>query len=175
MICDFVLCIFLLTAAYFDSRQFKIPNKMIIAGVLTAIILNTITYGLKGLKVSLFGGVVAFILGFFMWKLKVFKAGDAKLLMMIGFFEGIEDMWMPLCAAIIAAGILSLFLMVRNHQLKSRLQRVWLHFKLMFMRRKYEGYVPVDNDQIKMPFAVPVFIGILIYKIFMISREGVLL
>ena len=175
MICDFVLCFFLLTAAYSDSRRFKIPNKLILAGVVTAIILNTITDGVNGLKLSLAGGVVAFIIGFLTWKLKVFKAGDAKLLMMIGFFEGIEDMWKPLSAAIIVAGIMSLFLMIRNHQLKSRFQRVWLHLKLMVLNRKYEGYVPVDNDQIKMPFAIPVFIGILVYKLIVVGREGVLL
>ena len=151
--------------AYGDYKYYKIPNKNILYGLVIGIVSMLFVYGIKGIRLSLLGGVTFLIIGYIFWKIKIFRAGDAKFLCLIGIFEGFDDMWMTISIAIIVSGIIATVMMVKDRSLKERLTKIGVYFKFLFVSKKFFGYWSDENDRIKMPFATTCFIGILIYKL----------
>lgn len=78
---------FMGVAAVIDLMTGKIKNELnltgFIFGVIFAILDPTIS-----IWMALLGAVVAFVLSYFCWRIRAFKAGDAKLLCVEGVFVG---------------------------------------------------------------------------------------
>lgn len=153
-------------AACEDLKNYRVSNKNILLGHVFGVLCMIITKGAAGLKLSLTGSFTALLIGYFLWKINIFKAGDAKLIWMIGTFEGVNDMWITIAMGVIAAGITAFIMMIRDHSVKDRLVRIKLYIESIFISRKMEGYRAKDDDHLKLPFATACFSGILIYKLF---------
>ena len=164
----------LFLAARQDYIDRKIPNILILTGVVSGMIIGLIGDGAAFLQNGTLqlskilsvaeGNFVGFAIGYLFWKMHVFKAGDAKLIWMIGALEGFSGFWMSLAAAIIAGGILSFFMMCKYGVLKERMLRVIYHIQYLVMTRSFEAYRPVEKDTLRMPFAVSAFVGIAFWK-----------
>lgn len=90
---EFILITLLSVAAMYDLNYAKIPNRLILAGLVTALIsllygsgsLNTVDVydRLLGMSIPLLAGVVIYAFG-------ILGAGDIKLLCVIGAFLGVR-------------------------------------------------------------------------------------
>ena len=78
----------LLAAACTDWKRRRIPNRLTVAMAATGILLGVLMGGLSGLLGSLGGLAAGLAVGVILWLLKIFRAGDAKLLAALGAMMG---------------------------------------------------------------------------------------
>ena len=85
----FILSIFVIICLVTDLRERKIYNKVIAAGLVTALITNVILQGFfNGLRFTLAGLLMGIILLLLPFSMGGLGAGDVKMLGMIGAFTG---------------------------------------------------------------------------------------
>ena len=86
---DFLLLeAILVIAAGWDVAQRRVPNPLVLCGLLLGPCLAVWDAGWTGLGLSVLGVVVGFALTFPQWALKLMGGGDAKLFMVVGAFLG---------------------------------------------------------------------------------------
>ena len=98
------LVLVLVSAVWQDIKERKISNKTIITGLVLGLFFSALRPDIT-LPETFFGAAAAFAIGYVCWKLKVFRAGDAKLLCVVGAFTGIR-MILPCFVYTIFAGAL---------------------------------------------------------------------
>jgi prepilin peptidase CpaA len=96
------LSVLLVLAIWYDWRVRKIPNTLVLWGVLTALGLSLTPRGI-GLDAALLGGLTGFLVFLLLYVFKMVGAGDVKLIAALGLFVGWPDM-AKVCVAILLAG-----------------------------------------------------------------------
>lgn len=150
-------CLLFVSAVY-DYKIGKIPNKIILTGVAFATVLAALQ-GWNSFWNAVIGGGFALGVGFLLWKLHIFRAGDAKLLWMTMQFAGYNCWAQHLASIFIAGGVFALYIMLHHGILVQRMKRVWSYLICMFFSRKFSTYTPIENDTIRFPFAVAILLG----------------
>lgn len=120
-----ILFAILLAVAMIDYKTMRIPNAIIIFGLIigsiyrvaSALHLNDLTVILRGLAGMLVGGAV--IGGFMLLSLLLFRKqgmgmGDLKLLAMIGLFVGSQRVLYTTYISVILAGVYGLILLIKG-------------------------------------------------------------
>lgn len=103
-----LLLVTLLLAMWFDFRERRIPNILIIFGIAGAVAINVIEGGLSAIG-SVFAGLAAglFVLVPF-FALRLVGAGDVKLMGVVGGYVGIHALLPISLYLFIAGGVLSI-------------------------------------------------------------------
>lgn len=86
MIKSIVLITILIIAAIVDVKTMKIPNILILVGLIAGVILNILTIKLSDWILIVIGTIVILIFGFF----RLLGMGDIKLWLVINLFEGLK-------------------------------------------------------------------------------------
>ena len=92
------------TAAWSDSQTFRIPNTLVLAGVVLGLLCQVWLAGLGGLGQGLMGMGLGLGLLFPMYLLGFMGAGDVKLMGAVGALLGPERLLTVLIFSIVAAG-----------------------------------------------------------------------
>lgn len=107
------LVVLLVLASAQDIKERKIANKLNVAGLLCGLVLSffrpDITFGESAL-----GAAVALGVGFACWMLKIFRAGDAKLLCAVGAFVGWKMSLNCLLLAILVGAVAGIPLLIKR-------------------------------------------------------------
>jgi len=173
-----ILIVLLLLVTREDIRSHRIPNKLVLVGVVLGLGLNGLLPGGLGCNIEVPGGIgwlVAFkglLLGIVvllpMYLLRAMGAGDVKLMGMVGAFLGTGDLVGVVIATLIAGGLMALAVALWSRQLVNMLQNI----KLMLfggLLKMNSGQLPTMNDLpvsvAKLPYAVAITAGTLGYLI----------
>lgn len=173
-----VLTVLLLLAMREDLRSHRIPNKLILVGVVLGLGLNgllpagggfnSMVPGGLGWLAALKGLALGFAVLLPMYLLRAMGAGDVKLMGMVGAFLGPGDLIGALIATFIAGGVMALVVALWSRQLMNMLQNI----KLMLfgsLLRMNAGQLPIMNDLpvsvAKLPYAVAITVGTLGYLV----------
>ena len=146
-------------AVYQDIRYLKIKNRLnlflLLAGLLLAM-----TGGIDKVLDSAIGMALPFAIGFILYALRIFGAGDVKFLMALGALMGSEWIINCMIASILSGGMLALFVMLYRGILWERLRYVWNYLKMLFLMKKVSAYQVLDNKQKQFfPFAIAIACG----------------
>lgn len=172
------LTVLMLLATREDIRSRRIPNKLVLVGVLLGLGLNGLLPAGSGFNSSIPGGLgllaaaKGMVLGIAvllpMYLLRAMGAGDVKLMGMVGAFLGPVDLIGAVIATFIAGGVMALVVALWSKQLVNMLQNV----KLMLfsgLLRMNAGQLPTMNDLPvsvgKLPYAVAIMVGTLGYLV----------
>ncbi len=173
-----ILVVLLSLAAREDIRSHRIPNKLVLVGVVLGLGLNGLLPSGLGFNSEVPGGIgwvaaakglalgIAVLLP--MYLLRAMGAGDVKLMGMVGAFLGAGDLIGALIATLIAGGVMALVVALWSRQLVNMLQNI----KLMLfggLLKMNLGQLPTMNDLpvsvAKLPYAVAITAGTLGYLI----------
>lgn len=88
MLCDLLLLVFVTAAAISDLMRRKIPNRLVLAGMLAALALHGAVGAPSWLPDCAGGMATGFFLFLPLYLLRGMAAGDVKLIAMVGAFAG---------------------------------------------------------------------------------------
>ncbi len=126
-----LLGILVAIAAVFDIRFRRIPNWLVLAGIVAGCIWNVYSSGFTGLGRSAAGLGLGFALYFPLYLIRARGAGDVKLLAAVGAITGPANcLWIFLTTAIVG-GIIAVVLLLFHGRLRKTL------FNLSLDRNRY--------------------------------------
>ncbi len=130
-----VILIFLLFGAvWMDFKETRIPNTLILFGLISGMLYHLMSDTGQGFLLVLFGIFLPIIVFFPLFMIGAMGAGDIKLLAVTGSFFSIGENVKCIGAAIVIGGIIGLF-------------------KLIFHKRAQK------KEKVGIRFSLPVFIG----------------
>jgi prepilin peptidase CpaA len=163
-----LLLLLVLPAAVFDYRQRRIPNWLVLAGLLAGTAMNTfLTYdnpsATTGLLYSLEGLGLAFIVYFPLYLLRGMGAGDVKLMAAVGAIVGpVLWLWIFFFTAVLG-GITAAIVVLSKGRVHRTLQNLWMI--LISVRYRQAPYatnpeLDVGTDQgVRLPHGAIIAIG----------------
>ena len=156
----------LLAASWTDWKLRKIPNRLTVSLAAAGVVLGILTGGLSGLLGSLGGLTTGLAVGVVLWLLRIFRAGDAKLLAALGAMMGWR--WLAACFVygLVAGAAVGILLLLAKGQLLRRMERLWSYFKMLFFSHRFSPYQPEKESEGEMPFAPFLAVGGLLACLF---------
>ena len=162
-----VLIPVVLLAAVCDLRTRHIPNWVNLAGLALGFVVNTIVYGLAGLKIAGLGFLLGFALKFVFYLLHLTSAGDVKLMAAVGAMVGPADWIAVFLLTAIVGGIWALVLVLAKRRFTDTAWNVrFLLGEMKELRAPYKGSEQLDvnsPEALTMPRGPVNALGVLIF------------
>lgn len=173
------LCILVLSAAWIDCRTFRIPNRVVGAGLAIGLVLNVVlpvgdgffsmTPGAIGIWRALAGAGVGFCVLFPMYLTRTMGAGDVKLMSMIGAFLGPNATLGAILWSFILGGALSLAIAIKNRKLRLLFTNIYEVLLGIILHMPLTGIgkvAPMRESAGRMPYALVIAAGVILYCLF---------
>ncbi|MGB7183067.1 MAG: A24 family peptidase [Burkholderiaceae bacterium] len=152
-----------------DTRERRIPNNLVLAGLLLALIFNSVTplgYGLfdyytpggVGFAASAYGALAVFVLFFALYALRIMGAGDVKLMAFFGALFGGLTVIDFTVTVFLCGGLLALSRMFNAE----RRAKVLMNLKLITLDRivsptgRDQSFDPNTDTAERLPFALAI-------------------
>lgn len=152
-----------LIAAIFDIRFRRIPNWLVLAGILVGFTWNVYSSGWSGLRSAAEGFGLGFALYFPLYLIRARGAGDVKLLAAVGAITGPGNcFWIFLSTAILGGIIALLLLMVRGRVQKTLFNVAWIVRDLLHFQAPYKSNEEVDvttTKGLRLPHGAMIAVG----------------
>lgn len=151
------------TAAVFDVREHRIPNRLTYPAIAMGMLLRWLFFGWQGLGSSLAGCVVAGGIVFVFYLVRTMGAGDVKLLAAVGSLVGVYDAIVALVATAIAGGVLALIYVFCRHRFGTTLRNVGsvLMFHVCNGLRAHPELNLDSPSALRMPYGLAIATGTL--------------
>jgi prepilin peptidase CpaA len=162
-IIDALFISFIILSACADIFYRKIFNSLTYPAIILGITLNFLYFGLKGLKFSLFGLLIGFILLVVLYILGAIGAGDVKFMAAIGSIKGAEFVLMGGLYGLIIAGIFAIIILIKNKRFFSTIRDILIGIFFFLSFRKYEHIKFDDKKSIYLPYAAYIAIGMIVF------------
>jgi len=173
-----LICLLLIISKH-DIHNHRIPNHLVLIGILLGLVFNsalpvgwgfnsTIPGGL-GFLASLEGiglGIMALLP---LYWIRAMGAGDVKLMGMIGAFVGPHDILGVVLATFVAGGLMALVVVLLSRQIKQLFQNIKL-IMIGALVNLSSGNMPHISDLPisvgKLPYAVAITAGVMSYLVY---------
>jgi prepilin peptidase CpaA len=151
-----LLCL-LFPAIYFDTRSFRIPNALTLAGCLAGLVLASYLRGWTGLEKSAAGMLAAFAIALPFWQWGWMGAGDVKLLAAVGAIMGLPLVFSVLALTAASGLVLSLLALAWHGRLRHTLAKIAASLSASLSAKIVIYYPPDDiTRRIRLPYALAI-------------------
>jgi prepilin peptidase CpaA len=162
-----LLGILVAVAAVFDIRYRRIPNWLVMAGIVAGMAWNVVAPGGYGLGRSAAGLGLGFALYFPLYLLRARGAGDVKLLAAVGAITGPRNcFWIFLLTAILGGLIALVLSMVRGRMRQTLFNTAWIMRDLLHLRAPYKSSAELDvttSRGLRLPHGAMIAVGALAF------------
>ncbi|HYN54200.1 MAG TPA: prepilin peptidase [Methylotenera sp.] len=153
----------LILAVITDLRARKIPNMLLLFGLIASLIGQTITPNGVGWLNWLTGVCVAFACFIPLYLLRAMAAGDVKLMMAVGGFLGYPLINTVVIYSYLAGGVIAICYVLVNGRVNLLMRNLYLmtfgrFIKTAHGRNVYDGQV-IKQSAGRIPFALAIAIG----------------
>jgi prepilin peptidase CpaA len=161
-----VLLVLAALAAIWDLRTRRIPNWLVLAGLIAGFGLNGFLYGLAGLATAGLGMLVGFGVYFVLYLLHAMGAGDVKFMAAVGSLVGWREWFQIFLAAIIIGAVAGVILALSKGRLRRTFGNVGFiiseiaHFRPPHVRR--EDLDVKSEKALRMPHGAAIAAGIFV-------------
>jgi prepilin peptidase CpaA len=153
-----------LTAAIYDIRFRRIPNWLVLAGIITGFAWNLYSGGWPGLGHSGEGLGLGFALYFPLYLLKARGAGDVKLLAAVGAIVGPGNcFWVFILTAILGGIIAMVILLLRGRVRRTFFNLSFIVHDLMKLRAPHHSSEELDVTKpkgMRLPHGAMIAVGV---------------
>jgi len=165
-----LLGILVAVAAVFDIRSRRIPNWLVLAGIIAGLTWNVSSSpGWSGLGRAAAGLGLGFILYFPLYLLRARGAGDVKLLAAVGAITGPGNcFWIFFLTAILGGAIAMLLLMFRGRVRRTFFNLGWIMQDLLHFRAPYRSNAELDVTTpkgMRLPHAAMIAVGTIAFLV----------
>lgn len=154
-------------AAVYDMRWRRIPNWVVLTGILLGIGSNTFLFEWAGLRFSLLGLGLAFVVYFPLYLLRGMGAGDVKLMASVGAMVGWANWIGIFIITAIVGGVAAVAFLLRRNRLIYGLSNVgYMVGELASLKAPYARNEALDISSarsMKLPHGVFIALGSLIF------------
>jgi prepilin peptidase CpaA len=166
LILQTILLIVVSIAAVYDIRFRRIPNWLVLTGLLLGLGINTSLFGWRGAKSSLLGAGLAFLIYFPLYLLRGMGAGDVKLMAAIGSMVGAANWFGIFIITLLLGGVMAIILLLTRGKLLNSLSNIG--FLLMRVASFKAPYAREELDissprSIKLPHGVAIAGGSMLF------------
>jgi prepilin peptidase CpaA len=170
-----LLGILVAIAAVFDIRYRRIPNWLVLAGIIVGLAWNVYSSGWSGLLRASEGLGLGFILYFPLYLIRARGAGDVKLLAAVGAIAGpLNCFWIFLLTAILG-GVIALLLLIFRSRVRQTFFNVgWIIRDLLHLQAPWRSSDELDvttNKGMRLPHGAMIAVGALAF--IFITKYGV--
>ena len=163
------LVVLVLIAAAFDIRYRKIPNWLVLTGLLTGLSLSFALLSAQGLKDSVLGAALAFAVYFPLFALRAMGAGDLKLMVAVASFTGPLN-WITLfLTTSVLGGVIAVALLLYRGHLGRTLGNVLIVLgELSHLRPPYQRNPHLDIADpraVRLPHGISIAGGTLLFLV----------
>ncbi len=158
-----LLGILVAIAAVFDMRYRRIPNWLVLTGLIVGLGWNLYSSGFSGLGRAAAGLGLGFFLYFPLYLIRARGAGDVKLLAAVGAITGPGNcLWIFLTTAILGGIIAVLFSMIRGRLSRTLFNVGWIIRDLLHFQAPYKSSEELDvtsSKGLRLPHAAMIAVG----------------
>ena len=161
-----VLALLVGVAAVYDARFRRIPNWLVLAGLILGLGLNTFLFEWGGLRSSLLGLGLALLVYFPLYLLRGMGAGDVKLMAAIGSLVGAANWFGIFILTAVLGGLVAVILLLTRGRLRHSLWNVaFLLQRLGSLKAPYarEELDISSPKSLKLPHGVVIAFGTLLF------------
>jgi Flp pilus assembly protein protease CpaA len=144
-----------LSAAAFDIARSKIPNFITFSALLLGVLLGALRGGWLGLSEALLGGILPFLLTFWMYFFRWLGAGDIKLYMALGALGGWHYGVEVVLVSLLIGGIIAFFVLTVRGRLIPFFKQIY-RFVLTRWVKDLEPEPLLRGPTHTFPFAIPI-------------------
>ena len=156
-----------IVAAVYDFRHRRIPNWLVLAGLILGLSLNGFLFEWAGVKTSLLGMGLALVIYFPLYLLRGMGAGDVKLMAAIGSIVGPANWFGIFVLTALLGGVAAIGLLVMKQRLARGLQNVgFLVQQLASFKAPYAMREDLDvtsGKSLKLPHGVVIAFGCFVF------------
>jgi prepilin peptidase CpaA len=152
-----------------DLRRHRIPNFLVVLGLVLGLAGQAYTGGLSGLGDGALGLLIGFGVFLPLYALGGMAAGDVKLMAMVGSFMTPHFALWTAFFSLIAGGLCGLLLVLLRGQVQQTLGRYWLMLRA-------RAYLAPASDEVAgkpFPYSIAILLGTLTSGYFIFANAGV--
>ena len=161
---DFLLLVLVGAAAVHDLLSRRIPNKLVLCGLLGALLLHALS-GWSALGAGVAGAGVGLLIFLPLYLLRAMAAGDVKLMAMAGAFSG-PALAADICLATFCiGGVMALCIALAKGRLGEMLAHTFAIVRVMLLRMAGMPLVPEPVSTVSigtMPYGLAIALGTLL-------------
>lgn len=166
-----ILLILVAVAAGFDLKSRRIPNWLVLVGLVTSLILQIIFNSFNsfyGFKNWGYGLLVGFGLFLPLYLLRAMGAGDVKLMAMVGSFLDAGSAMGAVLTTLVVGGVLAIVVALWNGVLQQALTNIRTQLTLTMFKKLSGGNAELEAMPASagsLPYAVAIAVGTLIHLV----------
>ncbi len=155
----------LVPAVWADLKRGRIPNWLILAGLVSGWLLQRLAGFPNGIPDVLWGMLLPILLGWVLFRIRAIGAGDLKLLSVIGCFHGSKGVLSCMLISIFLAGVFSFAWLLRRRQLVPAILDFFSYLEELSIQRQLIPYESGRKAGRVVPMAVFIGAGYGIWRI----------
>ncbi|MBR1572154.1 MAG: prepilin peptidase [Lachnospiraceae bacterium] len=160
----------MVTAVITDLSTQRVPNELIVLGIITGGYFQLSQYGPWGGLVLLVNILIPFLIMYVIYRIGGIGAGDVKLMMALSAIIGFKAILPIMIYSTFVAGLYALIDLIRSKQLIYRVGLFTRHIGICVSERKIYLYNPVDKEVTEIHFTLCMLCAYVIW----IVKEGVM-
>ena len=185
ILCALALAAWLLLAAWADIRSRRIPNALVLAGIVCGLTLQVLApqggglfafwWGGLGAVDALLGGLAGLALFMPLYLLRAVGAGDVKLLAMVGVWLGPKLIFGAALLTLVAGGLLALLAMLATRSSRRILANVRFMLTTAMVGASAGKFAPLvapAASGMRLPYALAIAAGTLAQLVWLLARSG---
>jgi prepilin peptidase CpaA len=158
-----VLIVIVVTAGIYDLRYRRIPNWLVLAGLVVGFGLNAFLFELAGFANSAKGMGLALLIYFPLYLLRAMGAGDAKLMAAVGSIVGWGNWLAVFVLTAVIGGVMGLIVLLFAGRVRKTFWNIgWILSEVLHFRAPYHSSQELDVRSAKamrMPHGVAIALG----------------
>ena len=163
-----VLVLLVTIAAVYDIQFRRIPNSLVLTGLVLSLIIQVTFNEFYGFKAWGYGMLTGLALFLPLYALHAMGAGDVKLVAMVGSFLDAGSAIGVVLTTLLVGGVLSIVVALRNGVLRQAISNIHMQLTLTMFKRLSGGNAQLEqlpSSAGNLPYAVAIAIGTLIHVI----------